>query len=180
MPFLIVSIPSFFVGFLSYFLPEPERGSQERAVLEQVRRVDDEDQIPDKEEGASLENEEKREEDAIAYDAEFSHNSNFVNAQTENQRMQKGSTGGQGSDHHEEVPYQYDSEKPDLKTTLAMVRAPTMILLLIQGAPNVIPFGITSVFLNDYLAQDKGLTTEVSNNMSLILEFYWTKGNSND
>mmetsp|Transcript_1107 Transcript_1107/g.1992 ORF Transcript_1107/g.1992 Transcript_1107/m.1992 type:complete len:291 (+) Transcript_1107:2684-3556(+) len=30
LPFLIVSIPSFFVGFFAFFLPEPSRGGQEK------------------------------------------------------------------------------------------------------------------------------------------------------
>jgi len=75
--------------------------------------------------------------------------------------------------HNEEVkdePFQRHSyqEQPyvieilNSRTTCDMLRVPSVILILVQGAPNVIPFGITSVFLNDYLSQDKGLTTEVS------------------
>lgn len=63
-------------------------------------------------------------------------------------------------DCHQE-PY-YIIEMPSSRTTCNMLRVPSVVLLLVQGAPNVIPFGITSVFLNDYLSQDKGLTTEVS------------------
>ena len=68
--------------------------------------------------------------------------------------------------------YSQVMDKPNLGTTCQMLRTPTLILILLQGAPNVIPFGIASVFLNDYLAQEKGLTTEVSKICNFIQNIY--------
>jgi hypothetical protein len=63
--------------------------------------------------------------------------------------------------NQDDAPVVYESEKATLKSTWTMLKTPTVILILVQGAPSVIPFGITSTFLNDYLAQDKGMAVEV-------------------
>lgn len=55
----------------------------------------------------------------------------------------------------------YPVEEVSFQSTCKLLKTPTVILILVQGAPSVIPFGITSTFLNDYLAQEKGLTVEV-------------------
>lgn len=55
----------------------------------------------------------------------------------------------------------YPVEKPSIRTTLLLIKTPTIILILIQGIPSVIPLGIASTFLNDYLSQEKGLSVEV-------------------
>ena len=68
---------------------------------------------------------------------------------------------------------EYSSEVPTFKSTLAMLKTPSVALVLAQGAPSVIPFGITSTFLNDYLAQDKGMTVEVRNPAFLWFSFVY-------
>ena len=57
---------------------------------------------------------------------------------------------------------QYPAEKPSIRSTLNLVQTPTLALILIQGIPSVIPLGMISTFLNDYLSQEKGLSIEVS------------------
>ena len=48
------------------------------------------------------------------------------------------------------------------KTTKEMITTPTVALAFIGAAPGALPFGFGSVFLNDYLAEDRGMTVEVS------------------
>jgi hypothetical protein len=46
-----------------------------------------------------------------------------------------------------------------LKTLLS---TPTVLLALLQGGPGCIPWGILNTYLNDYLAENRGMTVEVS------------------
>ena len=56
------------------------------------------------------------------------------------------------------------SQRPDdkvsWKTTWEMIRTPSVLLIFLQAAPASLPFGFGSVFLNDYLAQDRGIGVE--------------------
>jgi len=132
------------VGVASFFLPEPDRGSQEEAVLDIVQN--EEEQSTSGQEKVL----EKQDEEGIC--------SMSPSAQIDN-RYQVA---------QRSLPvYMCVIEKPTLKTTCEMLKTPTLILLLLQGAPSVVPFGIASVFLNDFLAQEKGLTTEVRDIISL-------------
>ena len=51
-------------------------------------------------------------------------------------------------------------KKVSWKTTWQMLKTPSVGLTLLQAAPSALPFGFASVFLNDYLAHDRGLTVE--------------------
>jgi MFS family permease len=55
------------------------------------------------------------------------------------------------------------------RPTLELLRIPTVLLVLLQGAPGCIPWGIINTYLNDYLSVDKGLTVQSATN--LILTF---------
>lgn len=138
LPFLVVSIPSFFVAFSTMmFLPEPKRGAVEEAVIE-------------------MENERNITHIDTAEDVTNLQSSiELVALQTDIENQEKGY-----------MHSYYIAEAPSHASTLKMLRTPTIIILLIQGAPNVIPFGIISVYLNDYLSQDKGLSIEVRTSSS--------------
>lgn len=56
----------------------------------------------------------------------------------------------------------YEDEKVTLKSTWELCKTPSILLTLLQGVPNVVPFAIASTYLNDYLAQDQGMSVEVS------------------
>lgn len=45
----------------------------------------------------------------------------------------------------------------DLRAWLAIFRVRTNVLVFLQGIPGMVPWGVFFVFLNDYLAQDRGL-----------------------
>jgi len=52
------------------------------------------------------------------------------------------------------------NNKVSWKTTWDMIKTPSVLLIFLQAAPAALPFGFGSVFLNDYLAQDRGIGVE--------------------
>ena len=50
-----------------------------------------------------------------------------------------------------------------------LVRIPTNILVISQGLPGCLPWGMLLTFLNDYLAQDKGLTVATATTIVLAV-----------
>lgn len=136
-PFLVVSVPSFLVSIFAFSLPEPARGAKERAILEYNQQ-----KVPPSE-GEDM-------------------NETEVNSRTKCDIEDGGTwTVPQTETSPHLVESRYVTEHPSWKNTWKMLCTPTVILVILQGAPNVIPFGIISVYLNDFLSQNKGLTIEV-------------------
>lgn len=159
---MIVSIPSFFVGIASFFLKDPKRGSKEKAVLEAMNasgmiETVNSNFINDdgKENNAYHSNEEETNDEILTKEIPQTHerqisNHIFPNPEPVDREIV------------------YNTEKPSLKSTCKMLKTPTVFLILIQGAPSVIPFGIASTFLNDYLSQEKGLAVEGATSFLLL------------
>ena len=53
-----------------------------------------------------------------------------------------------------------DSIHPHFQTTKTLLRCPSVLLGIFQGAPGCVPWGIVNTFLNDYLSSDRGLPVE--------------------
>ncbi len=47
-----------------------------------------------------------------------------------------------------------------VQTTKTLLRCPSVLLGIFQGAPGCVPWGIVNTFLNDYLSSDRGLPVE--------------------
>lgn len=47
------------------------------------------------------------------------------------------------------------------KTFVSLIKTPTVILCLLQGAPGCVPWGIVNSFLNDFLSENRGMSVEV-------------------
>lgn len=47
------------------------------------------------------------------------------------------------------------------KTFVSLLSTRTIVLLLLQGAPGCVPWGIVNTYLNDFLAADRGMSVEV-------------------
>jgi hypothetical protein len=47
-------------------------------------------------------------------------------------------------------------------TLISLLTCPTVLLTFLQGAPGCLPWGIVNSYLNDFLAEDRGMTVEVS------------------
>lgn len=59
--------------------------------------------------------------------------------------------------------------KPHTATLRALFSCQSALLLMFQGAPGCIPWGIINTYLNDFLSSDRGMSVEVS--ASFILCF---------
>jgi predicted MFS family arabinose efflux permease len=61
------------------------------------------------------------------------------------------------TDVQEHVAY---TEKIDWAKIKVLLRTPSVALILIQGVPGCVPWGIFYVYLNDYLSENKGFSVE--------------------
>ena len=50
--------------------------------------------------------------------------------------------------------------EPVARALLVLLKTPTVLLALLQGAPGCIPWGIVLTYLNDFLAEDRGMSVE--------------------
>jgi Major Facilitator Superfamily len=53
-------------------------------------------------------------------------------------------------------------------TFVSLLSDPTAVLTFIQGAPGCVPWGIINTYLNDFLAQDRGMKVEVGTTVCAI------------
>lgn len=57
----------------------------------------------------------------------------------------------------EELEY---SEKLEWKKVVQLFKTPSVLIILCQGLPGCLPWGMIFVFLNDYLSSDRGMTVQ--------------------
>lgn len=55
--------------------------------------------------------------------------------------------------------------------TLSLLQIPTVVLILLQGAPGCIPWGIVNTYLNDYLSTEQHLSIQTATTMLLLFGF---------
>ena len=159
---MIVSLPAFFTAVICLiFLEDPERGNKESAM---ICLVQNHNEIIESSEDATSNsiyaNQPPIQESKLKIVGEANQPKSLVESvkceQKENSDVKCNK-------------WLYRTEKPSIRSTLLLMKTPTIILILIQGIPSVIPLGIASTFLNDYLSQEKGLTVEVR--LSTFLSF---------
>jgi predicted MFS family arabinose efflux permease len=51
---------------------------------------------------------------------------------------------------------------------LSLFSTPTVVFLLLQGAPGCLPWGIINTYLNDFLAQDRGMSVQIATTVILF------------
>jgi Major Facilitator Superfamily len=201
MPFLVVSIPAFFLALLVLTVEEPERGGKEAARLEieaERRRLagltseaavegpapvagnamladaDDvgDETIVDEHKSSSesstfgkkrFESEEDQPEQSLNNGGESEVDERSRVSMADSLQVSDLRTGARTPSAFEKDATDYISGEVSWKSTAQLLRTPSMILILLQGAPGALPFGMTSVYLNDYLAEDRGMTKEVRN-----------------
>lgn len=168
LPFLLVSIPTFLFAGICCFLEDPERGSKETTIILARSRLNQANyNVDDSRDVEHCDGIDQVRNNTNDSQCEIDDADKPLNSMTNN----KSRSMVKVRNHVDlnlnttcNVPRTYEMypvEQVSLKSTCRLLSTPTVILLLIQGAPSVIPFGITSTFLNDYLAQDKGLAVEV-------------------
>jgi hypothetical protein len=101
-------------------------------------------------------------------DCELSSNSYHALNQIMNEQLPQQAPNDSSS--IQQISVVYEDEKATLKSTWELCKTPSIILTLLQGAPNVVPFAIASTYLNDYLAQDRGMSVEVR--LSQISQYF--------
>lgn len=86
------------------------------------------------------------------YMGDFELSSNFHHAQNQIMNEQLPQQASNDSSSIQQRSVVYEDEKATLRSTWELCKTPSIILTLLQGAPNVVPFAIASTYLNDYLA----------------------------
>ena len=62
--------------------------------------------------------------------------------------------------------------KPHMVTLKALFSCHSVLLLMFQGAPGCIPWGIINTYLNDFLSSDRGMSVEVCAGFVLCVYHY--------
>ena len=192
LPFLVVSIPALVCAALVLFtVPVPERGSMERAVIDmQQNPVENGDNETDEQgevlsesafAASSIEIHSLKQSDSHdAFQAEANPMMKTTK-QTEFKRRVKRESQSLSAQSNDDLDSpdglfvsadSWDSSNSRLScgqdwalhfmSLLSLLSCPTVLLTFLQGAPGCLPWGIVNSFLNDFLAQDRGMTVEVS------------------
>lgn len=166
LPFVIVSVPAIVCALVVWlFVQEPERGASEEVMmrLRNVPKVES-DEPPN------------------VYSADQANISTdlFSGSATE-ERLVAGSSGRLHRTTENGVS-SFGLRK-HLETFRSLLRTPTVVLALLQGAPGCIPWGITNVFLADFLSENRGMSVEfativllvfgLGNFLGLLLGGFW-------
>jgi predicted MFS family arabinose efflux permease len=149
LPFLVISVPALFCAALVYFtVNDPERGAMERVSNEYM--TDDD--------GGGIED-----GDGIALVPIASYRNDTDQACDSvmiDQTQLKSSNNFDDTNNSYEINRSIPAWKYHLKTTLNLLKTPTVALSLFQGAPGCVPWGIINTFLNDYLSENRGFSVQ--------------------
>ena len=131
LPFLIVSIPSLACALMVWLtVPDPERGRMEQAVRD------------------------RRQISRLS--------SSSSSSAIELTPLEKDGTARESEDDVDIVSggeSRFDMRLHWLAFK-SLLSTPTVILALTQGAPGCIPWGLVNTYLNDFLAEDRGMSVE--------------------
>eukprot|EP00549_Striatella_unipunctata_P026009 CAMPEP_0118673436 /NCGR_PEP_ID=MMETSP0800-20121206/317_1 /TAXON_ID=210618 ORGANISM="Striatella unipunctata, Strain CCMP2910" /NCGR_SAMPLE_ID=MMETSP0800 /ASSEMBLY_ACC=CAM_ASM_000638 /LENGTH=475 /DNA_ID=CAMNT_0006568491 /DNA_START=427 /DNA_END=1851 /DNA_ORIENTATION=- len=149
LPFIVVSAPALICAVvLLLTVKDPERGAKEKAIIQQRERIGNEG-IDDSSCGSPCDiamaptfldaQEEKDEKDAY----------NEMNSIT--RELEEAVNG--------DILWK-QRWGSNIRTLTSLLSTPTVVLMMLQGAPGCVPWGIVNTYLTDYLATDRGMTVE--------------------
>lgn len=169
LPFAIIGLPSLFCALVVFLTVEdPERGAMEEAVRNFKRHHDTMDQednddtsspnapsVEMKPLGAARGFGDAHAGDSIGRSSAAPMATNTAVSVSRRPRNSDTSLSGEIviNTSHEMQAY--------WATFVSLFSNPTALLLFIQGAPGCVPWGIINTYLNDFLAQDRGMSVEV-------------------
>jgi len=175
LPFLVVSLPAIVCAVLVWLLvPEVERGGSEKKQILNIRATADrnDDRIEDEDRNREVEMAEKVDNG----DTRMRKSSHATSRTTlVGDSLQQGlyvhlgneEESGNSTDNRTNTRYigrieQYYNEtiKQHVQTLKTLLKCPSVLLAILQGAPGCIPWGIINTYLNDYLSSDRGLSVE--------------------
>jgi MFS family permease len=172
-PFLVVSVTAIICAIAVWvFIPEVPRGMSERMVKLNSQRIDS---VPSQQQYKRDENglEEREVEMAESFVNDEgcmrrqSHSRSTLIASdspTKGVYVQQSDAADETWDERSKGGYlanlYRETIHPHLQTTKTLLRCPSVLLGIFQGAPGCVPWGIVNTFLNDYLSSDRGLPVE--------------------
>lgn len=168
LPFLIVSIPAIVCALLVLFtVRDPERGGNEEAYLQMSDRCERDmvvggsnvkkDTPNTMREPLSIGEDSFRED----VDSQSEESSGSSVALTVCERCH--SVLLHVSDWH--------SWRVQWRTLKNLMRCKSVILILLQGAPGCLPWGVVNSYLNDYLHSNRGMSVEKATSVLLVFGF---------
>lgn len=182
LPFLVVSIPALLcAAAVSLTVDEPERGGMEQAIPSIPQPCQDGIEP----QGLCLHSNGEEEKDTRShnqasgicslvelspFDGDHETTPRLIRQPTLPNFTRESSNGEIASRMNDDVLLV--DENPDFHDLIeledhcanfqTLLRTPTVLLAIIQGAPGCIPWGIANTYLNDFLAEDRGMTVAVS------------------
>lgn len=157
LPFLVVSIPALICALGVFcFVQDPERGGMEAAV--QTQKKMENGNNPD----SSIDNEgciemmevtRRRASNNEASD----HNVDRLGDEDEGPvQVQRQST--ESLERNNSLDHDWSAH---FRTFRVLISTPTVLLMLLQGGPGCVPWGIVNTYLNDFLSRNRGMTVQV-------------------
>ena len=179
VPFLVVSIPALICAALVLFtVPDPERGTMERIVIDMQQHPMEKRHTEICDNGnVEMEGLNKPADDVLVTERSDPLRPDAANGGFK--RHKSGSPSDKSQSQQEaklEEDRASNSSETDavsrascgqdwrlhFATLRSLLSCPTVLLTFLQGAPGCLPWGIVNSFLNDFLAEDRGMTVEVS------------------
>ena len=143
LPFLVVPIPALIAALLLVLtVKDPKRGSQEDYIL------------------------------SLQEDTETINSVTATQSSSSSISIQKHSSSEfnhRQSNDEQNIPE--FSEKINKQKLYNLICTPSVILSLIQGMPGCIPWGVITVFLNDYLATERGFSVAGATSIFMFFGF---------
>jgi len=167
LPFLVVSLPAIVCAVAVWLLvPEVERGgSEKKQILNRRRddRIEDEDRNREVEMLGRVDNGDTR----LMKSPQATSRTTLVGDSTLYVHLDNEEESSNLTDTPINTRYigrieQYYNEtiKQHVQTLKTLLRRPSVVLAISQGAPGCVPWGIINTYLNDYLSSDRGLSVE--------------------
>lgn len=181
-PFLVVSVTAIICAIAVWiFIPEVQRGMSERISNNhqqlEIGRENEEEVVPNQQQQQQYHGENGLEESEVEMAESFSSDGPmrrqshsrtalvaFIDSPTKGLYVQQ-----LDNDSIPSLPdlsssylsnFYRDTIHPHFQTTRTLLRCPSVLLGIFQGAPGCVPWGIVNTFLNDYLSSDCGLPVE--------------------
>lgn len=156
LPFVVVSAPALVCALVVWlFVKEPERGAAEEAMMRH-RGLGQEARY------SSLRRKSSSDESSSDPSTDDSKRELSLASVRINPRRTLSLTKTKSSPFGMEL---------HLETFRTLIRTPTVILSLLQGAPGCVPWGIVNVFLADFLSENRGMTVELATVVLLVFGF---------
>jgi len=171
LPFLIVSVPAIVCALLVLFtVRDPERGGNEEAFLQNSGRFEmDEMVINDNEVplGDKIRSLSKGEPINIGGDSFREEYDDEVRSEVSSESTAPYTTCEQCMMHAVDG----QAWGAQLQTLRMLLRCKSVALILLQGAPGCLPWGVVNSYLNDYLHSNRGMTVEKATSVILVFGF---------